>query len=96
MLDVLRLVSDLQTGTAHAKVHTIHVDLAWEGFPLGRIRHVSVLILIQGHSDINLILITPFINRLGQAEESWVMAGRFFWDKALMRVIVSPFDATCV
>ena len=46
MLDVLRLVSDLQTGTAHAEVHTIHVDLTWEGLSFGRIRHVSVLILI--------------------------------------------------
>ena len=77
-------------------MHAIHVDLAWEGLSLSCFSQVCVLVLEQGHFDLNLSLFTPFIDGLGKTKESWVSASRFFWDEALMSVVIPSFDAALV
>ena len=62
MIDILRLIGDLQARGAHTEMHTVHVDLAREGLALVRLCHVRVLILEQRHLDLNFLLAAALID----------------------------------
>ena len=62
MVDILRLVGDLQARRAHSKMHAIHVNLAGEWLSLVRLGHVRVLVLEQWHLDLNFLLASALID----------------------------------
>jgi hypothetical protein len=72
MLDTLRLVGDLETRVTHAKVHSIHMDLACKRLLLTCI-HIGVNVLIDGAKNLNFLL-SALTNGLGETKESWVRA----------------------
>ena len=53
MIDVHRLVGDLEAGASHSKVLTIHVDLSWYWLIICIFRHVSLNILVERNLNIN-------------------------------------------
>lgn len=85
--NVLRLVGHLQAGTAHSKVHGVHVDLSCMGFVLARRRVVGVFVLKAGHLNIHLLL-ASFVDGLGQAEEARVWTSSLLRNESLMGVFV--------
>ena len=62
MVDILRLVGDLQARRAHSKVHAVHVDLSGEWLALVYLRHVRVLVLEQWHLDFNFLLAAALVD----------------------------------
>ena len=56
MVDIHRLISDLQTGTAHAEVHRIHVDVVRDRLGFRRLAGVGVFVLEERHFDLDLFL----------------------------------------
>ena len=95
MVDVLRLVSYLQARTAHAEMHTIHVNLTREWLTLGSYFHICVFVLEDRHLDLDFLLAT-LVDRLSEAKESWVRAACLLWDEALMCVFVRLLNTTLI
>lgn len=95
MIDILRLVSDLKAGAAHAKVHTIHVNLTWEGLALGGICHVGVLVLENRHLNVDLGS-AALIDRLGQAKEAWMRTRCLLRNEVLMCMLIRSCDAILI
>lgn len=56
MINIFRLVCDLKAGTAHTKVHSVHINLPGVRLSFGGLAHISVLILVEGHLDVDLLL----------------------------------------
>ena len=92
MVQVLSLVGDLQTGTAHAKVHTVHINLSRMRLLCACCCHVGVFITVKGHPDVDFFLAT-LEDRLGQTQETWMWARCLLRDVALVRVLISVLNA---
>ena len=65
MVDIQGLIGNLQARTAHAKVHTIHVNLTREWLALINLCHISAFVLEERHLDLDFLLPTALIYRLG-------------------------------
>ena len=95
MVDVLRLVGDLQARTAHGKVHAVHVNLTGIRLALSGFRYICAFVLEDGHSDVHLLL-PSLVDGLRQAEESRVWTSRLLGNEALVSVCVGLFEAILV
>ena len=76
-------------------MHGIHIDITWEWFSLRRNSHISILVLVDGHLDLNFLL-TTLIDRLGKAKKSRMWTSSFLGEEALMRVSVHSLDTLLV
>ena len=56
MVYIHRLIGDLQTGTAHAEVHRIHVDVVRDRLSSRWLAGVGILVLEERHFDLDLFL----------------------------------------
>ena len=72
MLNTLCLIGDLETRVSHAKVHSIHIDLACKRLLITCI-HIRVNVSINGSENLNFLL-SALTNGLGETKESWVRA----------------------
>lgn len=95
MINIFCLVCDLQAGTAHTEVHAVHINLTRVRLSFGGLAHVRVLILVQGHLNVDLLL-AALVDRLRQTEESRMRTRCLLWYEALMRVLVRLLDSTLV
>ena len=95
MVDILRLVGDLQARRAHSKMHAVHVNLTGKRLILGSFLQVGPLVREDRHLDLDLLLAT-LVDGLGQAEESWMRAASLLRDEVLMSVFVGLLDAPLI
>lgn len=49
MVDVHRLVGDLETRTSHTEMHAVHVNLTGEWLIFCGLRQVRVFVSVEGH-----------------------------------------------
>jgi hypothetical protein len=79
VINRLRLIGNLKARTPHSKMHGIHVNIARERFSFCW-RHVCVFVFVNRGKNLHLFC-SPLSNRLGEAKESRVRAGRSFRNK---------------
>ena len=75
MVNVLTFVSNLKATLTHAEMHGVHVDVPREWLILCYFRHICVLILEDGHLDLNF-LASPLSDRFDKAGKSGMTIDR--------------------